>query len=135
MAPYMDPSVHNFTLSDVKIMLSFAALLCSLCTHTTLSYMQLLCSAPPHHAVLSVQVLTSKQVAIQVVHAYPRLLEKPRLLEVLAALNEEPPAKVLAQSMGLDDLQHAANWQQVEEYLKSFTVKDLNRHVPLVHST
>ncbi len=83
---------------------------------------------------MPVQVLTSKQVAIQIVHAYPWLLEKPRLLEVLAVMRGEPPAKVLIHSTELDDLQHAANWQQVEEYSKCITVQDLHRHVPLVQT-
>ena len=80
------------------------------------------------------QILTSQQLAIQVVHAYPWLLEKPRLLDVLAASRGELTAQALKDSAGLDDIQLAANWQEVEQYLNCFTAQDLQRHVPLLNT-
>jgi len=79
-----------------------------------------------------VQILTSKQLAVQVVHAYPWLLDKPRFLDVLAASRGELTAQALKESAGLDDLQLAANWQEIEQYLTCFTAQDLQRHVPLL---
>ncbi|KAL0026893.1 hypothetical protein WJX77_009653 [Trebouxia sp. C0004] len=77
-------------------------------------------------------ILTSKQLAIQVVHAYPWLLDKPRLLDVLAASRGELTAQALKDSARLDDVQLAANWQEIEQYLTCFSAQDLQRHVPLL---
>lgn len=77
-------------------------------------------------------VLTAKQHAIGIVHSYPWIPEKHRLLELLAAKSGEPTAEALTQSAGLDNLQHAANWQQIDEYLKTVTVHNMNQHVPLI---
>ena len=82
--------------------------------------------------VVSVQIFTSRQLAIQVVHAYPWLLDKPRLLDVLAASYGELTTQAMQQFVEQDDLQHAADWQEVEQYLQCFTASDLHRHVPLL---
>ena len=78
------------------------------------------------------QILTAKQHAIGIVHSYPWIPEKHRLLELLAARRGEPTAEALTQSAGMDNLQHAANWQQIEDYLKTVTVHNMNRHIPLL---
>lgn len=78
------------------------------------------------------QILTAKQHAIGIVHSYPWIPEKHRLLELLASKKGEPTAEALTRSAGLDNLQHAANWQQVEEYLKTVTIDNMNKHVPLI---
>ncbi len=36
------------------------------------------------------------------------------------------------QSAGMDGLQHAANWQQVVEYLQDVHACNLSQHVPLM---
>ncbi len=82
--------------------------------------------------LLFTQVLTAKQHAMGIVHSYPWIPEKHRLLELLAAKSGEPTAEALTQSAGLDNLQHAANWQQIDEYLKTVTVHNMNQHVPLI---
>ena len=84
------------------------------------------------HLRVVVQILTSKQLAVQVVHAYPWLLDKPRFLDVLAASRGELTAQALNESAGLDDLQLAANWQEIEQYPTCFTAQDLQRRVPLL---
>ncbi len=84
------------------------------------------------HLRVVVQILTSKQLAVQVVHAYPWLLDKPRFLDVLAASRGELTAQALKESAGLDDLQLAANWQEIEQYPTCFTAQDLQRRVPLL---
>ncbi len=77
-------------------------------------------------------MLTAKQHAIGIVTSYPWIPEKHRLLELLGAKRGEPSAEILTQSAGLDNLQHAANWQQVEEYLKTVTIHNMTQHVPLI---
>ena len=78
------------------------------------------------------QILTSKQHAIGIVHSYPWIPEKHRLMELIASKRGEPAAEMLTQSAGLDNLQHAANWQQVDEYLKTVTAHNMNQHLPLI---
>ena len=78
------------------------------------------------------QIQTTRQHAVSVVHSYPWIPEKGRVLEVMAASIGEPPSELLMQPNGLDDLQHAANWQQVEEYLKTVNMSNLHLHVPLL---
>ena len=78
------------------------------------------------------QIQTCKQHAIAIVHSYPAIPQKGRMLELLASQRGEPPKEVLMQSAGLDSVQHAANWQQVVEYLQYVNVGNLNQHVPLL---
>lgn len=54
------------------------------------------------------------------------------MLEVLAASRGEPSSEVLMQAGGVDDFQHAANWQQVEEYLKGVNTSNLHLHIPFL---
>ena len=70
------------------------------------------------------------QQAICMVQPYPYIPDEPRCFEALAAVRGEPPTTVLTQPGGLDDLQHAANWQQVQTYLKTVTQDNLHVHVP-----
>ncbi|KAL3132930.1 hypothetical protein ABBQ38_006844 [Trebouxia sp. C0009 RCD-2024] len=77
-------------------------------------------------------IITAKQHAIGIVHSYPFIPEKHRLLELLVAIRHEPTVEALTQSTGLDDLQHAANWQQIDEYLKTVTVQNMHQYIPLI---
>lgn len=78
------------------------------------------------------QIITARQHAIGIVHSYPFIPEKHRLLELLVAKRNEPTVEALTQSAGLDDLQHAANWQQIDEYLKTVTVQNMHQYIPLM---
>lgn len=78
------------------------------------------------------QIQTTRQHAIGIVHSYPWIPEKGRILEVMAAQIGEPSSELLMRPNGLDDLQHAANWQQIEDYLKTVNMSNLHLHVPLV---
>lgn len=80
---------------------------------------------------LHMQIQTCKQHAILIVHSYPSIPQKGRLLELLASQRGEPPKEVLMQSAGLDNLQHAANWQQVVDYLCGVNAGNINQHVQL----
>ena len=78
------------------------------------------------------QIQTCKQHATLLVHSYPAIPEKGRLLETLAAQRGEPSKEELMQPSGMDSLQHAANWQQVVDYLQYINMENLNQHVPLL---
>ena len=80
----------------------------------------------------ALQILSARQHAIGIVHSYPFIPEKHRVLELLASKGNEPTAETLTQSVGVDDLQHAANWQQIEEYLKTVTAQNMNQYIPLI---
>lgn len=54
------------------------------------------------------------------------------MLELLASKRNEPTAEALTQSAEVDDLQHAANWQQIEEYLRTVTAQNMNQYIPLI---
>lgn len=80
----------------------------------------------------ALQILSARQHAIGIVHSYPFIPEKHRVLELLASKRNEPTAEALTQSAEVDDLQHAANWQQIEEYLKTVTAQNMNQYIPLI---
>lgn len=82
--------------------------------------------------MLCVQIQTCQQHAAAIVHSYPHIPEKGRFIEALASQRGEPPKEVLMQSAGMDSFQHAANWQQVVEYLQDVNAGNLNQHVPLM---
>ena len=74
--------------------------------------------------------MTLRQQAICVVQPYPYIVDKYRACEVLAAARGEPSLSVLTQPQGLDDLEHQANWQRVENYLKTVTKEKLHIYNP-----
>ncbi len=78
------------------------------------------------------QILTCRQHATAIVHSHPQHPEKGRMMETLASQRGEPPQEELMQPAGMDSLQHAANWQQVVEYLQDVNASNLNQHVPFV---
>ena len=84
-----------------------------------------------HELLCLVQIQTSKQHAISIVHLYPLLPDKIRLLEALARQHKEPSTETLMQLGDVDDLQHAANWQTVETYFKGFH-SSMHHHHPLL---
>ena len=55
------------------------------------------------------------------------------MLEVLAAQRGEPPLKQFLDGDGLEELQHAANWLQIADYLRTIDSSNLLVHVPLAH--
>ena len=74
------------------------------------------------------------QQAICVVQPYPYIPDVFRSFEALAAMRGEPSTTTLTQPGPLDDLTHAANWQQVQNYLKTVTHENLHIHVPFIQS-
>lgn len=82
--------------------------------------------------MLCLQIQTCKQHATAIVHSYPQIPEKGQIIEALASQRGEPPKEVLMQAAGMDSFQHAANWQQVVEYLQDVNAGNLNQHVVLM---
>ncbi len=80
---------------------------------------------------LCVQITSSRQQAVMMVHYYPRAGGYKVLLDVLAQQNQEPSAECLAGGSGLDDVQHTADWQAVVLYVKSLDASGVRGHCPL----
>ena len=136
-ALYMSPSTlcdscvlrttHNFGMLDVCCVVR-------VCREKNVIDMEHCLSADVLRSRLhrALQILSARQHAIGIVHSYPFIPEKHRVLELLASKRNEPAAETLTQSVGVDDLQHAANWQQIEEYLKTVTAQNMNQYIPLI---
>ena len=77
-----------------------------------------------------VQITSSVQQAMAMVHQYPRAPDTKALLEVLARLHKEPSVESLAQPSDLDDLQLAANWQAVVVYVESLDSNGVHGYAP-----
>jgi len=79
-----------------------------------------------------VQILTSIQSALTMVHQYPRGADSKVMLEVLAQQLEEPSVQRLSEPCEVDDLQHAADWQGIVQYVNSLDASSLHGHTPLL---
>ena len=62
------------------------------------------------------QIQTSKQRAISMVHPYPFVPDTTQVLEALARQCKEPSIYILMEPGQTDDLQHIANWEDVVKY-------------------
>ncbi len=81
-----------------------------------------------------VQIQTSKQHAVSMVHPYPYLMDATKQLEALARQHKEPPIQTLMEPGGVDDLQHAANWETVVKYVHTFEAGNLHCHHPFLRN-
>jgi len=79
-----------------------------------------------------VQIQTSIQHAVSMVHPYPFLMDATRQLEALARQHKEPSIQTLMEPGGVDDLQHAANWETVVKYVQTFEAGNLHCHHPFL---
>ncbi|DBA81179.1 TPA: hypothetical protein ACH3X2_006997 [Trebouxia sp. C0005] len=77
-------------------------------------------------------IQTSRQQAIMLVHAYPFVTHKDKLVSVLAEQHGEPSVQALLSDTTKSDLQHAAEWQQAADYLDTITVATMHLHQPLL---
>ncbi len=82
--------------------------------------------------LLIVQIRTSKQHAISMVHFYPLLPNASNEMEALARRHMAPSIEGLMENGEVDDLQHAANWQQVEHYVQTYNLSNLHDHNPFL---
>lgn len=76
-------------------------------------------------------VQTSRQKAIMLVHAYPFVTHKDKLVSVLAEQHGEPTVQALLSDTTKTDLQHAADWQQAIEYLNTISLATMHMHQPV----
>lgn len=67
------------------------------------------------------------------VHPYPFLMNATKQLEALAREHQEPSIQTLMESGGIDDLQHAANWEAVVKYVQTFDASNSHCHHPFLH--
>ena len=72
------------------------------------------------------------QHATLMVNSYPRPVDPNTLLEILAQQYDEPSIEVLMSADFKDDLQHAANWDTIEDYMSSLTAEKAHEHCPLL---
>ena len=54
------------------------------------------------------------------------------MLEELASSKGEPTTQSLLEDTAIDDIQHAAKWEQIKQYLTSITMENVSEHVPLL---
>ena len=78
------------------------------------------------------QIMTSEQTAVSMVYAYPHWPKHGAIMEHLASERGQPPLQELLDDTSVDDLQHAANWEQVVTYASTITMQTINGHVPLL---
>ncbi|KAL0031337.1 hypothetical protein WJX79_004570 [Trebouxia sp. C0005] len=81
---------------------------------------------------LSRGITSSLQQAVAMVHQYPKSVSYKALLDVLAQLHNEPTKEQIAEGSDLDDLQVAANWQAVVQYVESLGAKDSHGYCQLI---
>lgn len=77
------------------------------------------------------QIHTFEQLATAMVHAYPWVVSH-LTLEVLAKDRQQPSMQELIDDTSVDDLQHAANWEEVLTYLKTIAMQNLHEYVPVI---
>ena len=71
------------------------------------------------------------QHALMMVHQYPRAAGYKVMLEVLAEQHNAPSTGSLAEVSGVDDLQHAPNWQMVVQYVERLDADGVRQYCPL----
>lgn len=81
------------------------------------------------------QITTSLQQAVATVHQYPRTPDSKVLLELLAQRHKEPSLESLARPPDVDDLQQAANWQAVIQYIENLDASSVHGYSPLIKTT
>ncbi len=77
------------------------------------------------------QITSSMQHALMMVHQYPRAAGYKMMLEVLVEQHKAPSTASLAEGSGVDDLQHAANWQMVVQYVESLDADSVRQYCPM----
>ena len=87
-----------------------------------------------HSFVVKLQVQTARQRAIMLVHAYPFVTHKDKLVNVLAEQHGEPSVHSLLSDTSKSDLQHSADWQHATDYLNTISMANLHLHQPLLRA-
>ena len=77
------------------------------------------------------QLHTSRQLAVIIVHTHPWVPCKHHLLEELAKQQQEAPVAQILESAESDGQEHSAEWEQIVSYLTTITPENLHQYVPL----
>lgn len=77
-------------------------------------------------------IQSSLQHAKMLVHPFPRAADMIQLLDALAQQHKEPSIVSLSEPSDVDDLQHAANWAAVIQYVQSLDEENVHGHTPLI---
>ena len=77
----------------------------------------------------TLQVLTTKQWATLIVHAYPYMPDIESAFESVAKSAGQPPKKALMSDCSLGNM--AAEWEGLEEYLEVVAKHDTHNYIPL----
>ncbi len=77
------------------------------------------------------QLHTSRQLAVVIVHTHPWVPCKHQLLEELARQQQHAPVAEILESAEKDSLEHSADWEEIVSYLQTITPKNLHEYVPL----
>lgn len=80
------------------------------------------------------QLHTSRQLAVIMVHTYPWVPCKHHLLMELARQQNQAPAADIIASAEADSLPHSANWEEIVGYIQTITPHNLHLYVPLNRS-
>ena len=80
------------------------------------------------------QLHTSRQLAIIIVHTYPWVPCKHHLLEELAQQQKQALVAEIIESAEADSLQHSINWEEILVYLQTINSQNLHQYVPLNRS-
>ena len=78
------------------------------------------------------QIMTSEQTAKSMVYAFPVWPKHGLLMEQLATERGLPAMQELLDDTSVDDLQHAANWEEIVRYATTITMETIHDHVPLL---
>ena len=78
------------------------------------------------------QITTTKQLGTGMVCAFPWMPAINKLVEAEAVRQGEPPMQTFIEDTSVSDLQHAADWADVEHYLQGITEENMNIHLPLL---
>ena len=81
-----------------------------------------------------VQLHTSRQLAVIIVHTHPWVPCKHHLLEELARQQQQAPVAQILESAETDSLEHLADWEEIVTYLQTITPENLHQYVPLGRS-
>ena len=81
----------------------------------------------------AVQIYMSSQWANTLVYSYPWIPMHSSVLEAIAAeQGGEPSIEALKTDAAVDDVQHAANWEDVITYLTTIDMDTVHIHNPLL---
>lgn len=66
------------------------------------------------------------------VHSYPFVPHKDKVMNALAEMHNEPSVETLLSNTSKSDLDHSVDWQKVTNYLQTVNMSNMHMHVPLL---